>query len=290
MMAPSRRSDGGDDGGGDGTGGVTPTGWPSRRRFVAGALAVASSPLWCASLGTAASAAPSQGATWSSYFYPLRVGRTCQEVLDSDGVTGTETVRVAAVSRTAQGQAVTVDDASATQVNGQDIPTNSALHFLLTDRGQLVRTPSNQLVGGIGVQTIGNTVLPSVSNLMSGGRYTTRIVVLVVLPPSDLSQLQGALQPNQKDLRAAIAIREVGSVVPVLTVPLGTFHDVLKVDQSLQSISVTNARKSEAGALSSALRSELSREFTSQTWYAKDIGPIRYGLLGLSESVTSCTG
>jgi hypothetical protein len=232
----------------------------------------------------------SNGPTWTSYFYPARVGRTCQETLHSGGVTGTETLRVSDVTPTPQGTQITVDEGSDTQVDGKSIPTNAALHYTITNNGDLVSSPSSDMIGGVAAQLVGNTVLPSVKRLMSGGVFASTLHMLVPLSQSDLSQLSGALKPGQKSMDIALSIRERGSLIPTLAVPLGRFRDVLDVTTTLGRIDVTNAVKSAAGALASALRSDLKKEVSYQTWYAKDNGPVQFELSGVVAQLTSCTG
>jgi hypothetical protein len=139
-------------------------------------------------------------------------------------------------------------------------------------------------------QLVGNTVLPSVRHLSSGGVFSSTLHLLVPLSESDLSQLSGSLQPGQTSLQIAISIREKGTVVPTLTVPLGTFHDVLEVTSSLGQVEVTNAAKGAGGAFASALYPELKKELGNQTWYAKNNGPVQFELSGLVAHLTSCTG
>jgi len=232
----------------------------------------------------------SRNPTWKSYFYPGRMGRTCQETLDSDGMTGTETLRVSDVTTTPRGTQITIDEGSDTQVDGKNIPTNAALHYTITRSGDLVSSPSSELIGGMAAQLVGNTVLPSVRHLSSGGVFSSTLHLLVPLSESDLSQLSGSLQPGQTSLQIAISIREKGTVVPTLTVPLGTFHDVLEVTSSLGQVEVTNAAKGAGGAFASALYPELKKELGNQTWYAKNNGPVQFELSGLVAHLTSCTG
>ncbi len=192
--------------------------------------------------------------------------------------------------RTPEGTKITVDEGSDTQVDGKNIPTNAAFHYTITNNGDLVSSPSSEMVGGVAAQLVGNTVLPSVTHLSSGGVFTSTLHMLVHLSQPDLNQLGGALKSGQTSIQITLSIRERGTLIPTLTVPLDTFHNVLEVTTSLGHIEVTNAAKGAGGAFDSALYPELKKEMGYQTWYAKDNGPIQIELSGLVAHLTSCTG
>ena len=68
-------------------------------------------------------------------FFPLEVGWTSNESLDAACLTGAETLTVASVGRVPQGRSVTVNEGSSTTAGGTSIPTNAALHYVLTKGG-----------------------------------------------------------------------------------------------------------------------------------------------------------
>jgi hypothetical protein len=228
--------------------------------------------------------------SWASYFFPLRVGLTCHESFASNGVSGDETLRVTSVTTSSAGTKVTVEESSSTQAAGKDIPTNAALHYTITRSGALVSSPSAAMIGSQAAQLIGNTVLPSVSQLMSGKVFTTSLQEIVPLSSAQLSQVSSALKPGQTSLRIAITLKERGSVVPILTVPLGTFHNLLDVSTSLGQVTVKNALPGAAKTFASALEPTFKKELNFQTWYAKNSGPVQITLAGIVTRMTSCTG
>lgn len=243
------------------------------------------------SSSTGATAAGSSGGlSWSTYFYPLRVGYVCTETIDSTGVNATETLTIAAVEHTAAGTNVTVDQSGDTQVGSKQTPTNGALHYTLRDDGSLVSTSANELISGTGAGTRGPTVFPSVKALVSGRTGRSSAVVAVPLSNSDLQQLQGALKPGQTSLNMKIGFINSGSLVPTLVVPMGEFHDVLKVTTKLRGLNVTNASSAGAQALNSALKPEIEKTSNIQTWYARDVGPVQVSIAGLTIKAQSCSG
>jgi len=265
----------------------------NRRLLVAGAVPLALT-LLVSALGQAGAAqrnlSASHQPTWISYFFPTRIGLTCRESFASNGLSGDETLRVTAVSTSSLGTRVTVEESSATQVAGKDIPTNAALHYTITREGSLVSSPSAGMFGGQTAQLVGNTVLPSVGQLLSGRSFTASLHEIVPLSAAQLSQVRSALKPGQTSLQIALALRERGRLVPTLTVPLGTFHNVLEVSTSLGHVEVKNALPSAAKSFNAALEPTFRKELNFQTWYAKNTGPVQITLAGVMTRMTSCTG
>ena len=144
--------------------------WSSERspsgRLLTGGLGPGSAPTAAAT--AAASPNPAGVApTWNTYFYPLKVGWTCQEDL-STGATGSLTVT--AVTKTKQGQAVTIDAGGSTDVRGTTVPTDATTHYVVTKGGQLISGGSSAgQTGGLAFRVVGTTVYPAVQTLLSAG-------------------------------------------------------------------------------------------------------------------------
>jgi hypothetical protein len=252
---------------------------------VAGALgAAASSLILSAGLAGAASSSKS----WSDYFYPLKVGWTCHEAIDSAGVTGSETLTVTAVAKVRDGHSVSVTEGSSTSVGGTNIPTNSVLHYVLTNDGRLVSVPSAGQFAGQPYEIRGDTTLPSVHTLLSGGTGTSELRISEPLSQSELAQVGSILAPHATALDMSVVLRERGHRGAVLQTPMGTFHNVLVVQASLGSIRVTNAAKGASKALTSELQPVLGKDLANTTWYAPGVGPVRFDVGGIDAAMTSC--
>jgi hypothetical protein len=231
-------------------------------------------------------ATPSQ--TWSEYFYPLKVGWTCHETLDSGGAVGTATLTVTAVGKIPDGHSVSVTQSGSTAVGGTNVPTNSVLHYVLTKSGHLVSVPSAGEFAGQAYKIEGDTTLPSVSALLAGGSTTSELHISEPLSPSELSQVRAILTPHATSLVMQVSLRERGQRVAVLQTPIGTFHDVLAVHASLGAIHVTDAVKAASKTLTSELQPVLGKELANTTWYAPGFGPVRFDVGGINADMTSC--
>ena len=96
------------------------------------------------------------------------------------------------------------------------------------------------------------------------------------------------LAPHATSLNMAVDLRQSGSMSPVLHIPSGTFHNVLKVHSTLQRLSFTNVSKSGSKILASQLKPVLAKELANTTWYARGRGPVRTQVGGLNGYVTDC--
>jgi hypothetical protein len=226
--------------------------------------------------------------TWSNYFYPLKVGWTCRESFSSSSVSGSETLTVSAVTKTANGVDVTVNQAGNTETQGTNVPTNSVLHYTLGRNGSLVSNSVNALIGANSAQTGGDSVFPSVQSLIAGHTGVSTVTATVPLSSSDISQLKGALKSGQNSLVMAVQLRSKGSLISNLRVPMGTVHKVLEVSTTLGSLKVTNAIPAAEKALVSALRPDFQKTSNFKTWYARGIGPVQVELAGLVIKATAC--
>jgi hypothetical protein len=232
----------------------------------------------------AAGAAP----TWVRYFFPLQVGWTCHESLDAAGVTGAETLTVASVGSVPQGRSVTVDEGSSTTAGGTSVPTNAALHYVLTKGGQLISVPSGVQVAGQPYSITGNTTFPSVRTLLSGGSAASRLHIALPLNAADRAELQAVLPDGATSLEMAVDLRQSGNSVPTLQTSMGTFHNVLSVHSVLRSIAFTNVTKAASKELVAAIKPAIAKELSIMAWYAPGIGPIKTSADGYTSSVTSC--
>ncbi len=238
-----------------------------------------------------AGAAGAAGAnpTWVRYFFPLRVGWTCHESLDAAGVTGSETLTVSAVGRVPQGRLVTVNEGSSTTTaGGTSIPTNAALHYVLSNGGQLVSVPSGIQVAGQSTSITGNTTYPSVRALLSGGSAVSRLHIAAPLSAADRAELQAVLPHGATSLDIAVDLRQSGGSVRLLRTAMATFHHVLSVHSVLQSIAFTNVTKAASKELAAAVKPAIAKELNVTAWYAPGIGPIKTSADGYTSSVTSC--
>jgi hypothetical protein len=241
-----------------------------------------------ATMAAASSAAP---ATWTTYFFPTVVGNQCHLALQGATFSGTETLTVHAVNHTAAGTKITVFESGATQVNGKGIPTNAALHYLITTKGGLVAVPSSLLLAGQSASITGNTVLPTVASLFAGTTSNSSFSEVVPLTPSDISQLSGVLLPHQTSLHASLVLRSTGSEINSLTMPvgsLGTLHNVLRVQSSIASVKVTNVVKAAQGALDAAVKKETAPLLNFTELYAPKIGPVEATVDNITTYTTSC--
>ncbi|HVT42013.1 MAG TPA: hypothetical protein VHD39_03435 [Acidimicrobiales bacterium] len=227
--------------------------------------------------------------TWADYFYPLKVGWTCHESLAAQGgVSGSETLTVSAVGTTRGGRTVTVDDSGEATAGGSSVPVNSALHYVLTNAGGLVSTPSSSQIAGQTSHIVGSTMFPTVRALLSGASSTSNLHITIPLTATQRSEIKGALPSNATGLNIAVAIRQSGSLVPALQTPAGTFNGALSVRSTLKSIHVTNAVKAASKELDSALRPAVAQELANTTWYALGQGPVKINLDGITAYVNSC--
>jgi hypothetical protein len=257
---------------------------------VTGALALPIALTGVPGSAPTASASPKSAAapTWTTYFYPLKVGLTCQEELTT-GATGTETLTVTAVTKTKQGQAVTIDEGSSTEVNGTSVPTNAAIHYVITKSGQLISAPSAGQLGGQAYRVEGNTVFPAVQTLLSGGSGLSRERISAPLADTDLAQIKSILTTHATSLSMALVLKQSGTKVALLQTPAGTYHDVLAVRSTLRSLDITNALASARRDLDREIEPIVAKSVVSTVWYAPGKGPVKVVASGVTGIVTGCS-
>jgi hypothetical protein len=216
------------------------------------------------------------------------VGWTCRETLTT-GTTGTETLTVTAVTKTEQGQQVTVDEGSSTEFNGTSVPTNAANHYVITKSGQLISAPSAGLTGGQAYRDEGDTVYPTVHTLLTGGSGLSRVHVTAPLAQSDLAQIKSILTPHATSLVMSIVLEQSGTKVAQLHTSAGTYHDVLAVRSTLHSLDITNARASTRHELDREIEPTLAKTVANTVWYAPGAGPVKVVSGGVTGIVTGCS-
>jgi hypothetical protein len=253
--------------------------------LVGGTFALAVTP--AADAAASPRSADGGGPTWTTYFYPLKVGWTCQEKLTT-GAQGSETVTVAAVTKTDKGQAVTVDEGSSTEVRGTSVPTNAADHFLITKDGQLISTPSAGQRDGQSYQFVGNTVYPTVHTLLAGGSGLSHVHGTAPLGPNELAQIRSVLAPHATSLAMSVVFHLSGTRVAQLRTSAGTYHDVLAVRFTLRSLDVTNALPSARRELDREIEPTLAKLEANTVWYAPGHGPVKVVDGGVTGIVTGC--
>jgi hypothetical protein len=226
--------------------------------------------------------------TWVRYFFPLKVGWTCHESLEATGATGAETLTVASVGRTSRGRSVTITEGSSSTADGVSVPTNAALHYVLTTGGQLVSVPSGIQVGGQPYSIDGTTTYPDVQTLLSGGSAVSRLHIAVPLSAADRAELQAVLPAGATALDMAVAVQQSGRSVAVLQTPMGTFHHLLSVRSVLKSIAFTNVSKAASRVLAGAVKPTIAKELTLDAVYAPGVGPIKIAAAGYTGFLTSC--
>jgi hypothetical protein len=247
------------------------------------ALALLTLAAWSPSSVGAASSS-----TWAHYFFPTKVGWTCHETIDSKGITGSETETVTAVQKVSNGTSVTVTEGSSTTVNNTSVPTNAVLHYVLTNSGQLISTPSSGQAVGQAFNLEGNTTFPSVSKMLAGGTGLSTMHGAEPLNQSDLSELGPALKPHSTGLDMTFIIKQSGRSVPELSTPHGTFHHVLWVRSTLESIKVDNAVPAAAKELDSAIKGDIAKVLSNAVWYAPGDGPVEVDVDGIMGYISSC--
>jgi hypothetical protein len=237
--------------------------------------------------GAVASPKPAAAApTWITYFYPLKVGWTCQEDL-STGATGTLTVT--AVTKTKQGQAVTIDSDSSTDVKGTTVPTNAATHYVVTTGGQLISGGSSAgQTGGLAFRVVGTTVFPAVPRLLSGGSGLSRLRASAPLAGADLAQIKSILTPHATSLAMALVLKQSGTKVARLWTPARTYHNVLAVRSSVHSLDITNARADSRRDLDREIEPLVAKSLVATVWYAPGYGPVKIIAGDVTGIVTSC--
>ena len=239
--------------------------------------------------GTAGAAGTTgDGPTWVGYFFPLKVGWTCHESLTGGGATGDETLTVSAVAPVSRGRSVTVDEGSSSTVGTTSVPTNAALHYILTNRGQLISVPSGLQVAGQPYSITGDTTYPSIKTLLSGGSTVSHLHISALLSPADRAELQGVLPAKATSLEMAVDVAQRGGSLNTLQTPLGTFHHVLVVHSVAKSIAFTNIGKAASKELAGAILPTISKEFSATVWYAPGVGPIKNSADGFISTITSC--
>jgi hypothetical protein len=254
-------------------------------------LAGMTDPLPGATSASAAAAAsskpPSRGPTWASYFYPQQVGWTCHEALTTV-TSGTETLTVTAVTKTKKGEAITIDEGSSTDVDGTNVPSNEALHYLLTTGGQLISAPSAGQLAGQAYHEVGNTVFPSVRTLLAGGSGLSRLRVSAPLSRSELAQVKPILTPHSTSLEMVLVLKQSGAKLAQLQTTAGTYRDVLVVRSSLESLDITNAVGSARRDLDRELQPTEAKSVANTVWYAPGNGPVKVIVGGVTGIVTDC--
>lgn len=240
--------------------------------------------------GGSAGAAGTGGAdsTWLGYFFPLKVGWTCHESLTGSGATGSETLTIAAVGRVRQGRSVTVDEGSSSTLGATSVPTNGALHYILTNEGQLISVPSDLQISGQPYGITGDTTYPSIKTLLSGGSAVSHLHIELPLNATDRAELQAVLPAKATSLDMAVDVAQHGNPVATLQTSSGTFHHVVVVHSTAKSLAFTNIGKVASQELAGAILPTISKEVSSTTWYAPGVGPIKDSAGGFTSTVTSC--
>jgi hypothetical protein len=239
---------------------------------------------WNGRAGAAASPAP----TWASYFFPLKVGWTCHETLTGGGATGSETLTVSSVGNVPQGRSVTVTEGSSSTVDGISVPTNAALHYVLSKSGQLVTIPSGGQVAGQLYSETGDTTDPSVEALLSGKSTASRAHIVAPLSATDLAELKGVLPPSATSLDMTVESTQRGDIVSTLQTPMGTFRHLIAVHSTVKAISFTNVAKGASDELAAAIKPVIEKELHATTWYAPGVGPVKITTAGYTSTLTSC--
>lgn len=237
----------------------------------------------------ASAAATTHGATptWTTYFYPLKVGWTCNEVLTT-GTGGNETLTVDSVTRVKDGQAVTLTESSTTGASGGGTPSNKTVRYILTKSGDLVSEPSAGQLSGQEYQIRGDTIYPSVQTLLSGGSGLSRVRIDAPLAHGDLSKLTGVLKPHYSTLDMALELKQTGTKVAELTTRAGTFHHLLAVHSVLHSLDITDATHYARQSIDSELRPTVAESVTNTVWYAPGFGPVKVSVGGVTSVATGC--
>jgi hypothetical protein len=76
--------------------------------------------------------------------------------------------------------------------------------------------------------------------------------------------------------------------VPELSTPHGTFHHVLWVRSTLESIKVDNAVPAAAKELDSAIKGDIAKVLSNAVWYAPGDGPVEVDVDGIMGYISSC--
>jgi hypothetical protein len=261
----------------------------TRRLFLAVTALTALATALCAGGAGASTAAKQAGSPdWVDYFYPLKVGWTCQQSIDTVSVRGTETLTVAAISSVPGGRAVTIDESGATTVDGTSVPSNAALHYVLTGTGNLIEDHSGGQLLGQSAQIVGNTTFASVRSLLSGASSVSHLHIVTPLAQSSLAQLKPILAPGASRMDMSVALRQSGSTLAVLHTQMGTYHRVLVVHTALQSLEVTDIVRAARKDVDSELRQNVGKEYDVTTWYAPHVGPVKVNDAGITSYTTSC--
>lgn len=275
---------------------VRPADFRRHLRWATGGVIVLLSP-FAFLCGDAASAqgavrlaASTSTPTWAAYFYPTKIGLTCTDTVKSSVETGSETFAISSVTKTSKGQNVDVAVSGSVQAQGDTASEDSTLHYVLTKSGGLTTTLSNALAEGRGAPTLGQATLPTPKALLAGAHSVSKLSESEPLTPSQLAEMASGLEPHQKTLNVTASLFETGTRVSTLTVPMGTFHNVLEVHSKVDTFEVTNALAKTRGGLDSALLPEVKRELSFATWYAPGVGPVQIIEAGVTIDATGCTG
>jgi len=196
---------------------------------------------------------------------------------------------VSAVTKVKKGRAVTVDEGSSTEVNGVNVPTNAALHYILTNSGQLISEPSAGQLAGQAYRVQGDTIYPNVMTLLAGGSGISRVRIDAPLARGDLSKLTGVLKPHATTLNMALNLEQTGSKVALLRTPAGTFHHLMAVHSTLHSLDITDATNYARQSVDSELRPTVAKSVTNTVWYAPGFGPVKVSVGGITGVMTGCS-
>ena len=214
------------------------------------------------------------------------MGWTCQEDL-STGATGSLTVT--AVTKTKQGQAVTIDSGGSTDVKGTTVPTDATTHYVVTKGGQLISGGSSAgQTGGLAFRVVGTTVYPTVQTLLSGGSGLSRVRASAPLAGTDLAQLKSILTSHATSLSMALVLKESGTKVARLWTPARTYHNVLAVRSSVHSLDVTDVRADSRGDIDREIEPLVAKSLFATVWYAPGYGPVKFVAGDLTGIVTGC--
>jgi hypothetical protein len=196
---------------------------------------------------------------------------------------------VTAVSRRSGATFFTVSQNGTTTVSGASVPSQGLLHYVITGGGELQDNTSSVSLGSVNGGVSGVTNLGTVAKLVAGGSVTSVLHVVEPLSASELKDLQGVLRSGQTSLHATLTLASRGTMVPTLTIPLGTLHNVLEVKANVSHIAFTNVVSGASSVLAKSLRSQFDSLLNYSTWYAPGLGPVQVDAAGLTIDASSCT-
>lgn len=225
---------------------------------------------------------------WVDYFHPARVGRTCisreTATVGDFSATSTLTQRITKVSMETDGIHLTLNAHTRTVSKG-GLPgdaggaeeTSKDYTYVIANDGRL-KAPAQSvpLDDNMKAKVHGFVVYPSVVDLIAGRGSTSNLdITLTAKNDAGRQMIKETVGGGQTALKMRLQMKVDPVARKTITVPLGTFKDVVGLSLTLSDLDFLNAAPSQATTLGGIADALVSSATPTTVWFARGTGQIR---------------